>query len=116
MKLIADQKKPDPHALVEVPAAAAEAEEEIDFTAIVYALNLQQCLVDGAFPAAKLPQVVISTNGSKDKVLQDTACLHQNAQLLMQMIHRNHNGTVNNNHARYHDDDDDIASIVAHRQ
>jgi hypothetical protein len=123
MKLIAgninDQNKPDPDALAEV--IAADAEEEVDFTALVCALNLLLCLVDGAFPAAKLPQVVISPNGSKEKALHDIANLHPNALLLMQTIHRPNSGRGNNNNnsARDHDDDDeddDIASIVAQRQ
>ncbi len=116
-----DKKKPDPQVAVAVAVMAAAAaaatvdEEEIDFTALVYALNLLQCLIDRAFPFVKLPQVVISTHGSKDKVLHDIASLHQNALLLMQMIHRYNSGIANNkNHHR--NDDDDIASIVGQRQ
>lgn len=105
-----DNKKPKAEV---VPVA--EEKQEIDFTAIVYALNLQQCLIDRAFPAVKLPQVIISNAfGSKDKVLQDIANLHQNALLLIQMIdqcnHKNASGHNSNNH------DDDIASIVSQRQ
>ncbi len=97
----------------------AEEKQEIDYTAIVYALNLQQCLLERAFPAVKLPQVMISSaHGSKDKVLHDIANLHQNALLLIQMIDQYNSGRNNNSghKSNNHDDDDDIASIVSQRQ
>ena len=114
MSLIRGNKKPKAEVM-----PVAEEKQEIDFTAIVYALNLQQCLIDRAFPAVKLPQVIISSAfGSKEKVLRDIANLHQNALLLIQMIDQYKSSHKSTGHkSNNHDDDDnDIASIVSQRQ
>jgi hypothetical protein len=114
MSLIrSENDKPTPNAVAKVN----DEKEEIDFTAIVYALSLQQCFIDRAFPLVKLPQVMISSAyGSKDKVLHDIANLHQNALLLIQMLDQYNNNGHANRKSNNQDDNDDIASIVSQRQ
>jgi hypothetical protein len=115
MSLIrSENDKPTPNAVAKVN----DEKEEIDFTAIVYALSLQQCFIDRAFPSVKLPQVMISSAyGSKEKVLHDIANLHQNGLLLIQMVDQYNSGRNNSvPKSNNHDDNDDIASIVSQRQ
>jgi hypothetical protein len=50
----------------------------VDFTTVVHTLNLQQCLIDIAFPELKLPCLIVS-NGNTDNVLRDVQRVHQNA-------------------------------------
>jgi hypothetical protein len=52
--------------------------QTLDLNAVVYSFNLQQCLLEIAFPELTLPCLMVNS-GSKDSVLQDAQRVYQNA-------------------------------------
>jgi hypothetical protein len=52
--------------------------QTLDLNAVVYSFNLQQCLIEIAFPELTLPCLMVNS-GNKDSVLQDAQRVRQNA-------------------------------------
>jgi hypothetical protein len=55
-----------------------ERKQTLDLNAVVYSFNLQQCLIEIAFPELTLPCLMVNS-GNKDSVLQDAQRVRQNA-------------------------------------
>ncbi len=67
--------------------------DSIDLTAVVHTLNLQQCLIDIAFPELKLPCLIVS-NGNKENVLGDVQRVHQNALRVVGFMDQRNTGNI----------------------
>jgi hypothetical protein len=67
--------------------AKEQQSEALDLTALVYTLNLQQCLTDIALPELKLPCLTVS-NGDKWSVLKDVERVHQNSLRVVDFMNR----------------------------
>jgi hypothetical protein len=52
--------------------------QTLDLNAVVYSFNLQQCLIEIAFPELTLPCLMVNS-GNKDSVLNDAQRVYQNA-------------------------------------
>jgi hypothetical protein len=68
-----------------------QQEEQIDFTLVAFVFNLLQWLLDRALLGIKMPQVIISTESSKENLQHDIQRLHQNTLLLIQTMNHNSN-------------------------
>ena len=66
---------------------AEEQREPLDLTALIYTLNLQQCLTDIALPELKLPCLTLN-NGDKGSVLKDVERVHQNSLRVIDFMNR----------------------------